>query len=376
MSFPLPGTVEGYTTLSNTGLVNNAGPSTTFVAGLIGMVSAVTSGTFVNMTTSNYNINAAYGDISGNPNANTTEANAAMADLNTFYSNVTALLPSPIAGDLSGQTFTPGKYHADTFTLDGTLTLNGAGRYYIVADTNIEIGLINTATINLTGGATLENVFFIAGSSSTNGAITIGAGQNLESYFISYFPLLVGDGTIITGGLYSLVGHIDLTNNQINPAVVCYAKGTKILTNRGYVAIENLTKDDVVATRGTIHKEDTIYGPSEWKRIVWLGSYTMNTSSQKTKPVCIKAGALGDSTPTEDLYVSPSHGIIMDGRLVLAKELLNGETIVQDYAEPTVTYYHLELDKHSAIVANGVIAESFLDFGDRKLFKTKWFRPV
>ena len=131
-----------------------------------------------------------------------------------------------------------------------------------------------------------------------------------------------------------------------------------------------------MATRGTIHKEDTVYGPSDFKQIVWLGSYTMGAQTTKSKPVCIKAGALGDSSPTEDLYVSPSHGIIVDGRLVLARELLNGETIVQDYAEPMVTYYHLELDTHSAIVANGVVAESFLDFGDRRLFKTKWFKPV
>jgi hypothetical protein len=362
MSGSLPPLVTSYTILTNTGLVNNETPSTTYVAGLIGMVSAVNSVTFVNMTSANYDT------FPGNPDGNSATSLAAMAELTTFFLSYPRAPSNFDIIDISG-TYTAGTVYSQGSIINSApITLSGPGNFYFLSNSNINID----NNIILYGGATPENVYFIA-----DDTITIGAGLDVNGCFISNNPMSVGNGTTVTqGGLFSIVGHVELTNNQVNPAIVCYAKGTKILTNRGYVAIENLTKNDVVATRGTIHKEDTVYGPSDFKQIVWLGSYTMGAQTTKSMPVCIKAGALGDSSPIEDLYVSPSHGIIVDGRLVLARELLNGEMIVQDYAEPTVTYYHLQLDKHSAIVANGVIAESYLDFGDRRLFKTKWFKAI
>ncbi len=54
--------------------------------------------------------------------------------------------------------------------------------------------------------------------------------------------------------------------------------------------------------------------------------------------------------------------------MVESRHLINGETIYQDTKCESVEYYHFECVIHSAIYANGVLAETYLDYGSRKLF--------
>ena len=54
--------------------------------------------------------------------------------------------------------------------------------------------------------------------------------------------------------------------------------------------------------------------------------------------------------------------------MVLAKHLVNGKTIYQDNDCDSVEYYHLECENHSAIFANGILAESYLDVNNRDVF--------
>jgi hypothetical protein len=49
------------------------------------------------------------------------------------------------------------------------------------------------------------------------------------------------------------------------------------------------------------------------------------------------------------------------------RDLCNGATVVQLPAE-SVTYWHVELDRHDAILAEGVWCESYLDTGNRGAF--------
>jgi hypothetical protein len=91
--------------------------------------------------------------------------------------------------------------------------------------------------------------------------------------------------------------------------------------------------------------------------------------NKDTLPICITAGALGENLPIEDLYVSPGHRILTDCKMVCARDLVNGTTIFQDCDRDSVHYYHLELNKHSSIVANGVLSESYLDFNNRIVFE-------
>jgi hypothetical protein len=82
-----------------------------------------------------------------------------------------------------------------------------------------------------------------------------------------------------------------------------------------------------------------------------------------------RAGALGEGTPTADLRVSSDHAIAIDGYLVCAQALINGTTITRMPNPPAqLDYYHLELDAHRLIFANGTPVESFVDDVTRRGF--------
>jgi hypothetical protein len=84
-------------------------------------------------------------------------------------------------------------------------------------------------------------------------------------------------------------------------------------------------------------------------------------------PVLVQAGAFGDGMPDADLMLSPDHAVFTDGVLIPVKRLINGTSIAQVPVD-TVTYYHLELKSHDLVMANGLLAESYLDTGDRGNF--------
>jgi hypothetical protein len=54
--------------------------------------------------------------------------------------------------------------------------------------------------------------------------------------------------------------------------------------------------------------------------------------------------------------------------LVTALELVNGATIVQE-SPAEVEYWHIELDRHSVILAEGAQAETYVDTGNRSAFE-------
>ena len=72
--------------------------------------------------------------------------------------------------------------------------------------------------------------------------------------------------------------------------------------------------------------------------------------------------------PHRDLLVSPDHAIFVDGKLICARQLVNGTTIRQEKGWSSVDYYHVELNEHAILLAEGLPAESYLDTGNRGLF--------
>jgi hypothetical protein len=59
--------------------------------------------------------------------------------------------------------------------------------------------------------------------------------------------------------------------------------------------------------------------------------------------------------------------VFVDGVLIPIKHLINGCTITQEPRDE-VTYYHVELDQHDVLLAEGLPTESYLDVGDRSNF--------
>ena len=134
----------------------------------------------------------------------------------------------------------------------------------------------------------------------------------------------------------------------------CFLPGTRITTTEGEINIEELRIGDKVLTASGDAKPIKFIGRSKVSRErarPWNGD----------GPVKISRFAIDGKAPHSDLYVSPAHAIYIDGILIPASNLVNGVTIVAD-ARPealSLTYFHIELDTHEAILAEGLAVESF-----------------
>ncbi len=154
-----------------------------------------------------------------------------------------------------------------------------------------------------------------------------------------------------TGG--QAISISDFSFDSIPLAPGCFAAGTLIKTPRGEVAVEDLMADDLVITAGN--------GPMP---IRWIGHRSF-AAKGSLAPICISKNTLGNS---RDLLVSPMHRMAISGFsvatlfaqnevLVPAEALLDGDRI---YRKPggKVTYYHILLDSHEILFAEGAPAES------------------
>jgi hypothetical protein len=90
--------------------------------------------------------------------------------------------------------------------------------------------------------------------------------------------------------------------------------------------------------------------------------------SRNVTPILIEAGALDENLPRRDLYVSPEHSLYIDGVLVPAEHLVNGVSVVRCINAESVHYFHIELERHDVIFAEGAAAETFVDCDNRLMF--------
>ena len=142
---------------------------------------------------------------------------------------------------------------------------------------------------------------------------------------------------------------------------VCFLAGTAIACPGGERPIEDLAVGDLVMTAD---------GGVRPVRFVGRQTFaTLFADPRRTRPIRIAAGALGEGLPVRDLCVSPDHALLVEGVLVQAGALVNGTTIapISDLPE-RFTYFHVELEDHSLILAEGVPAETFVDNVTRRRF--------
>lgn len=147
-------------------------------------------------------------------------------------------------------------------------------------------------------------------------------------------------------------------------SVVCYVAGTRILTDRGEIAVENLRVGDLAVV---VDGEARSLRPVRWmgRRRIDLTAHPRPTT---VAPIRISAGAFTEQLPKRDLMLSPDHAIFVDGVLIAARQLVNGMTIVQETGWAAVEYFHVELEEHAILLAEGLPAESYLDTGNRSFF--------
>ena len=250
----------------------------------------------------------------------------------------TAYAVTLVSGTLDGQTITGLYGPSGTLTDDGTAIYDNAvftsdsGGYLGASYYGIDDAGINFTTSN---GST-DNLYFTAGT-------------------FEYYTY----GGAITG--------LSLVSSD----APCYVFGTHLLTERGEVAVENIVPGDRAMVLAN--------GIEVAQPVIWVGRRRVDLAShprlELVAPICIRRGAFGDGVPHRDLLVSPDHAVFFDGRLVCARQLVNGMTVTQEFETSSVTYYHIELARHAILLAEGLPAESYLDTGNRSLF-TNGGQPV
>lgn len=148
---------------------------------------------------------------------------------------------------------------------------------------------------------------------------------------------------------------------------VCFLAGTLISTPQGERPVEALLPGDIVC----VYQGAQV----ELQSVRWVGSRHVALSqtdgfAPDQFPVRILAGALSENTPSQDLLITPEHCLYMEGRLVPARMLVNGKTIYHDESLREYDYYHVETQTHSVLRSNGVLSESYLDTGNRKVMSS------
>jgi hypothetical protein len=134
----------------------------------------------------------------------------------------------------------------------------------------------------------------------------------------------------------------------------CFLKGTKISTPSGDRLVQDLRTGDEV---------QTLAGR---KTIKWIG-YNKFTKEEgrawqdSVLPIRLARFAIDDHTPYRDLYLSPLHCVFFNEALIPVMYLINETSIAQGTPSQmsAIEYYHVELDTHEVIYAEGALVESY-----------------
>jgi YD repeat-containing protein len=143
-----------------------------------------------------------------------------------------------------------------------------------------------------------------------------------------------------------------------DPQLLCFCADTRILTPSGERAVQDLAVGDLVTTQR-----------GEARPIVWIGRVLATPGRRSAAtPVIVRKSALADNVPNHDLRLTKDHALYLDRVLIPVEFLLNHRSILWDDHMREVTLYHVELESHDVLIANGALAESYRDDGNRWLF--------
>lgn len=143
--------------------------------------------------------------------------------------------------------------------------------------------------------------------------------------------------------------------------IVCFVAGTKILTPKGYLPIENLTTEDCIIT------PDNRSSP-----ILEINIYETCICSVHM-PYVIPCHYFGPNKPFENLLLSSSHAVYHPQRnlFIQMQQLQLSKITVQDYIAQydapssqqshSIVYYHLKVENYQEdfVVSNGIITEAW-----------------
>lgn len=216
-------------------------------------------------------------------------------------------------------------------------------------------------TVTVDGSTTTETIFGV----NTLVTFTTGSTTDLVNFLKGVY---LGDTAPITvSESFNLQMVFSDSSGQNTPAitsyydVACYLRGTGIATAQGEVKVEDLRIGDMVRTAGGGLRPVRFIGTQSFE-----AEFIAATPSQR--PVLIRKDAIGEGLPARDLYVSAKHALHIDDVLVPAVALVNGVSILRADMPQGIEYFHIELDRHDVLLAEGLPAESFIDDDSRAVF--------
>ena len=286
-------------------------------------------------------------------------ANDAFVNDGSFTDNGAITIAAAVSGDgtiVVGGTNSPLHSASLTFGVVGAVSPVSSGQTIVLED----------GTLNITDLPDFNGAITDYGSSST---------LVLKNYTATSYTYANGvlDLSGTTSGALRVqgAGGMNLSASSFNvqqngtdtviTAAACYCAGTLILTDRGEAPVETLGIGDTVITASGEHR------PIRWiGHRSYIGRFL--AANPNVQPIRFRVGSLGDGLPLRDLVVSPEHAMLFDAVLVPAKALVNGSTIMQERGLERVDYFHVELDSHDVLLAEGAPSESFLDDGNRSQF--------
>jgi len=118
---------------------------------------------------------------------------------------------------------------------------------------------------------------------------------------------------------------------------ICFRGEAKVLTSEGYLEIREVKRG--MKVQGEEIEEVT------------------RTISKESEVVMMKAGSIMKNMPKEDTVITKEHKVLYKGRMVEAKELVNGRTIVYEKYKGE-TLYNILLSGEGKMVVNGMIVET------------------
>lgn len=237
---------------------------------------------------------------------------------------------------------------------DITPTTENGFDIYVIDSSNPDFGSIgrtNGVSLNEDTGSGPEAIQFVGFHDPANAFTpTVGPAAGQTSTYIGRVSERNLSLESTDGGQTYHVNDPDDPGSHI-----CFCRGTRILTSRGEIPIEDLQAGDKAVT--------VDHG---LQSIRWVGFSTVVAQGGDLAPILFEAGALGNTGP---LRVSPQHRMIVSGPvsemlfgesevLVPAKSLINDRTIRRDPGD-RVDYFHMLFDRHEIVWAEGARSESF-----------------
>lgn len=243
-----------------------------------------------------------------------------------------------------------------------TLHVGGGAHVTIAAGVTIKnLILDNDAHVTLAGGVTVTDTFSIEG------------GSHLD---VKGFMSILGTQITVYGDI-SYVWGVDVKSGSHithdRGSEPCYLEGAMIrMADGSEKAVEDLEIDDVVST---------LRGP---EKVTFVGKHH-HVIPKDTKALFLEEDELGRPVvirkhtfglyPTKDLRVTPEHMIVLAGRLVPVRLMVNDVDIYYDTSVDDYDYYHFTVEGgHAIVTANGIASETFFvgnqDTADRWLKTT------